>query len=547
MATVVVVVNWLVQSMLHTAAMMLVQLAHKPTKLTNPTNPTYSVGRHIGTLTVEWAGSGKPVGQYGGFQISVDHTVVDLLDWLAQQDEHLVDARLFVGQGGPEVVVVDDCIFSTDSVKLAKRACLVGPSSTTRAASSSSLSKLVGLVGLKSLVVTGGQLHQIVQSNQISQFWQSSSLQRRLLRACQRRWCSLTADWATTVLRHCASVAQPGDCSVFVKLASLVVKNHSNQINQCQPAGSIRLLVAAIVWLKRSKLDLPLKALAACVKAHLENSDVVNYSCSLLRESSDRTSFYVLVPALLSRLDLVHCAEQLGEALRSEKRYYLGHRVGHLASQIAASKYVPDLAKLASTPAGHERNVVGSRDWWCRSILYACAEHIRPCDLSAVVLAGWNGQHYQLLSELAKHHSGLLDYHGGFDKAFFDIGGPQLALQRFMVEELQAEVADFLLSIWEPEHAGPNRQHPAWACFGASIRNMWAKKYRLYYAGGRAIVHLLGTNPWVRKAFRDSRPEGLAKHILASNPPSWLEHHIRCALLYSKKSPLDAMYAALTY
>jgi hypothetical protein len=237
------------------------------------------------------------------------------------------------------------------------------------------------------------------------------------------------------------------------------------------------------------------------------------------------------VPALLSRLDLAHCVQQLYHCLQCEQ---CEHCCDSVARQIAASDRVPDLAKLASKPAGSEYKILGSQDsrtWTATCILHACAEHIRADDLSSVVLAGLNGGHYRLLSELAKHHNGGSHYHGGFDKVFFAAEGPQLVLQHFMTGK-QTEVAEFVLSIWEPEDAGPSSEHPAWACFGASICNMWTKKFRLYLAGDSAIQHLLGTNPWVREAFANGQPKDLAKQLLASDPPSWLEYQIRSALSY---------------
>jgi hypothetical protein len=220
-----------------------------------------------------------------------------------------------------------------------------------------------------------------------------------------------------------------------------------------------------------------------------------------------------------------------------------------VALQIAASNCVPDLAKLASKPAGPNGGIVGSQDshiWNGARILRACAEHIRAKDLSSVVVAGLNGGHYRLLSALAQHHN-------GFNTLFFAAEGPRLMLQRLMTEELQTEVAQFLLSIWEPGHiwepeqAAWNYQHDAWACFGASIRDMWDNQYRLYNAGDRVIRHLLGTNPWVRKAFVNSRPMDLAKRLLASEPPDWLEHQIRCALPYSTDCVMQGLLAAFTY
>ena len=522
------VVNWLVQSMLNTAAMMLVQLAHIPTKPTKPTNLTDLDDQHVGWLAVEWAGSGKPVGQYGGFKISASHIVLDLLKWLAQQDEHLVNARLFVGQGGPEVEV-DDVGSSADLTNLAKWACkhgLIGVSSST------SLTKLDGLVGMKSLVVRGGVLHQAVHIHMNNTFQLSPPLRRRLLRACERRWCRLTAGWAETVL--CQSVTEAYACfrHVFAKLARLAINNHI----QCKPFGSQRLLVAALqrlVWMNRP-VDLPSATLAALVKAHLHDPEVVIGSCELLHrfdKGSSGSSLCLVVPHLLSRLDLAHCLEQLGKATWCDCHDQAHRRAA--IRQIAESDRVPDLAELAGKPTGQDFKIYGSQDrctWNASSILQACAEHIRADDLSSVVLAGLRGRHYDLLSELAKHHNGGSHYHGGFDKAFFAAEGPQLVLQHFMVAKLQTEVAEFLLSIWEPENAGPSSKHPAWACFGASICNMWVDKYRLYHAGDSVIQHLLGTNIHVREAFADSQPENLAKQLLASDPPDWLEHQIGCAL-----------------
>ena len=509
------VVNWLVQSRLHTAAMMLCSLTTKSTKPTKSTNQTTLVG----WMTVEWVGSGKPVGQCG-FKILPGHTVVDLLDWLAQQDEHLVDARLFVGQGGPEVVV-GDCDIASDSAELVNCAWLFGSVHLT---SATSLTKLTKLTNLDGLVVTGGQLHQVVHNN-LHWLKTSPCLRQRLLRACERRWCSLTAGWAETVLREPRAIRG----RAFAKLASLVVNKHI----QCTPFGSQRLLVAALrrlVWINLT-VDIPSAALAALVKARLEDSEVVICSCCLL-DRCYKDSFCLVVPDLLSRLDLAHCVGQLGGYFGNgfSFGYDEDNRRRAVALQIARSDRVPDLAELAGIPASADCNVHGNQDsirWSASSILLGCAEHIRADDLPSVVLAGWNGCHHHLLSELAKHHN------AGFDKAFFDIGGPQLVLQRFMIEELQSRVSIRLLSFWKSEPVACNYQHPAWACFGASIGNMWEKKC-LNADGERVVWHLLDSNPWVRKAFRDSQPEDLAKHILASDPPSWLEHQIGCALSYIK-------------
>jgi hypothetical protein len=516
-----VVVNWLVQAMLNTAALMLVQLAHKPTKPTKPTNLTDLDDlddQHVGWLTVQWAGSGKPVGQYGGFQILDGHTVVDLLKWLAQQDEKLVDARLFVGQGGPEVEV-DDVASSADSTNLAKWACTHGLIGL------SSLTKLDGLVGMNSLVVTGGVLHQAVQSNVVDTSQQSSCLRRRLLRACERRWCSLTAGWAETVLCQVYLV----DCRAFAKLASLVVNKHI----QCKQFGSQRQLVAALKRLDWISCIVYLQpaALAALVKAHLEDSEVVVYSCNLLRRFDEDSTFCLVVPDLLSRLNLPHCVVQLAQCFGwfglcdINRRHFLD-----VALQIAASVHVPVLAELASKPADYNCDV-GIQNRISRAascILKACAKHICAKDLSTVVLAGWNGRHYHLLSELAKHHN------DGCDEVFFAAEGPQLALKHFMDSKHQTGVSKFLLSIWKSEQAAWNYQHGAWACFGASIRDMWDNQYRLDDAGERVVWHLLRTNIHVRKAFANSQPKDLAKQILENKPPSWLEHQIRCALSYIK-------------
>ncbi len=279
--------------------MMLVQLSHKSTNLRNLTDLD---DQRVGWMTVEWAGSGKPVGEFGQFAILSGHTLADLCTWLAEQHEHLVEAIMFAGQHGPELAV-------DKSADLAEWACSTGLISVAGSA---------GSAGSTSLVVTACDLGLYVQRALLASKSQQRMVCYMVLKACRRRWCKLTAGWAKMVL----SARQFWSLHITTSLAKDVI----GHLTKSDSDSDLRdLLVAALTFMDMEGVTLHYHASGLATR-YLEDADVLRLICTT--QKIHRAHFWAgdLVQALLSRLDLKHCVEQLDYLCRV-KHYRIGHIV----------------------------------------------------------------------------------------------------------------------------------------------------------------------------------------------------------------------------